>query len=203
MGRGGDSGRGRGRTRAFYALSLAEAPTAALGRWQEGALPAHPELRPISVASLHLTLAFLGDRDSDEVELASAVLAAIEPRAVRLRLVEEPIWLPSRRPGVLAFAVRSDDVVSLRDELAARLVEERLLEPPRRPFHPHLTVARVRGGRSRSRDHPARAQWPQLPAEVSGPLDAVRVALYRSELRTQGSRYSSLAEVDLPPAGGG
>ncbi len=71
-------------------------------------------------------------------------------------------------------------------------MEEGLLEPEGRPFWPHLSVARVRGRVDLGR-------LPPLPPAGTERMFAVRVALYRSELRTQGSHYRSLAAIDLPP----
>ncbi len=38
-----------------------------------------------------------------------------------------------------------------------------------------------------------------LPTELLEPFGAVRVTLYRSNLRPSGAEYVSLAELDLPP----
>ena len=48
------------------------------------------------------------------------------------------------RPRLFALPVDSPETVALQAELEERLVAERLYEPEKRPFWPHLTVARVR-----------------------------------------------------------
>ena len=72
--------------------------------------------------------------------------------------------------------------------------------PEKRPFWPHLTVARVkpekRGGRK-----PALVERPPGPlAERTflRPTPLVRLVLFRSHLRREGAVYESVAELELP-----
>jgi len=57
-----------------------------------------------------------------------------------------------------------------------------------------------KGGRRR-KGRPRLVSKPpgRLPESVERPFDAVRLALYRSNLRPQGAEYVSLATMDLPP----
>ena len=78
-----------------------------------------------------------------------------------------------------------------RPSSRSELVAARLYEPEKRPFWPHVTVARVqpregveRSGRGAVQERP-RGRCPSGPAE---PFGAVRVTLYRSILRPQGAR---------------
>ena len=73
----------------------------------------------------------------------------------------------------------------------------------KRPFWPHVTVARVRPEERGSR-RPLRVERPpeELPQDLVEPFDGVRLTLYRSELQPQGARYVPLAQVELPGAGG-
>jgi len=197
-----------GRVRAFIALAPPPATVAAIAGWQREALRERPELRPIAADALHLTLVFLGECDPDRIETARRALhrAVAAPAAVPVRL-EEPVGLPRRRPRVVAFAATSPAAVSLHGRLRAELSRDgdpAAVDP--RPFRPHLSVARVRGdprgsGRRGRRAREAVAGLPP-PTGTGHTFDAVRVALYRSQLRSQGARYSVLADVDLPQSGG-
>jgi 2'-5' RNA ligase len=189
-------------TRSFVALDPAPEVVAALEEWGRGALVSRAGIRALPAASLHLTLAFLGDLDRDEVAAARAIVEAIEPRPVRMRLEPEPVGVPRRRPRTLAFNAGGDAVTELQREVAAELVAAGLLEPPERPFWPHLSVARVRRGTLDGRAGRAEiAGLPPPPAEAIRGFDAVRVALYRSELRPNGASYTPMADVYLPRGG--
>jgi 2'-5' RNA ligase len=64
-----------------------------------------------------------------------------------------------------------------------------LYEPEKRPFWPHVTLARVKkGGRVR------RLQVPDPPAE---PWHGTAVTLYRSRLSPKGARYEEIHRVSL------
>jgi RNA 2',3'-cyclic 3'-phosphodiesterase len=181
------------RIRAFVALDLPERVVVAVAAWQAEALAGREGLRAIRPEALHLTLAFLGHREQAEIDRAREVVMAHENEAaaVPIELEPEPQGVPRRRPRVVAFGAVSPPANDLRGRIAAELVEAGLLEPERRPWWPHLSVARVR----------RRASIDGLPPMPGGPghtFDAVRVALYRSELGPQGARYSTLAGFDLP-----
>jgi 2'-5' RNA ligase len=190
------------RVRAFVALAPPTATIEAIADWQRRALDGREGLRAIGPDALHLTLAFLGHRDGEEIERARTALlaAAAEPVPVPVRLEPEPIALPRRRPRVVAFAATSPGAVSLHEALVAWLAAAGLTDPDGRPFRPHLSVARVRGDSAAGRSRRAVAGLPSL-GPAGHTFDAVRVALYRSQLRSQGARYSVLADVDLPRSG--
>jgi hypothetical protein len=70
-----------------------------------------------------------------------------------------------------------------------------------------VTVARVRTeraeperGKRRGKARPKRVRKPPapLPKAVEQPFDAVRLALYRSQLKPQGAEYVALSGIDLP-----
>ena len=214
MAEGIDGEREAKRVRAFIAPSTPAATVEAIAGWQRRALGGRDDLRAIGRDALHLTLAFLGERGPAEIERARDALleTATEPAPVPVRLDAHPIGLPARRPRVVAFAAGSGVAVTLRDVIVTRLAAAGLIAPDRRPFRPHLSVARIRGdppGRRRAREVltglPPLAE-PSAPPASTGTghtFDAVRVALYRSELRSQGARYSVLADVELPRRCGG
>ena len=106
-------------------------------------------------------------------------------------------------PRLFALPVESPQAVALQADLASRLVSERFYEPEKRPFWPHLTVARVRP-ESRGSRRPRRVEKPPglLPERLGErTFESVRVSLYRSELKLQGAQYTPLAHVDLSPSG--
>ena len=185
------------RARLFVAIDLPQSLTAGIEAWGREEL-ADPALRPLPAASLHVTLVFLGYRPEKEVGRIGEIVEALAGPAPGIEL-RDPAPRPERgRPRLFALPIASPDAVSLLAELERRLVAERLHEPERRPFWPHLTVARVRpeGGGSK---RPRRVERPPgaLPQALLQPVRAVRLALYRSELKPQGAQYTPLAQVKL------
>ncbi len=155
--------------------------------------------RAVRPEALHLTLAFLGDRPPAAAARIAEILAALRLEGpVRGMLEPDPVPVPRRAPRLLALGVAGEEIPPLQAELAAALEREGLYEPEARPFWPHVTVLRRRGRGSRGgRVEPFGAE-----GDGSGhAFGAVRVALYRSETRPEGPRYTCLATRDLPQAG--
>ena len=178
----------------------AETSSAGAATSAAGAGPVGP-LRIVRPESLHVTLAFLGHHPAEAADRAAALLREVAPRPVRLTPAGELVPMPRSRPRLVALGLESPDAVAIHAELAPRLVAEGLWEPERRPFWPHVTLVRARGGKhERSARKALRGPLPALPDELLEPFGAVRLALYRSLLRPDGSQYVSLANLDLPPA---
>lgn len=192
--------------RLFMALDLPEGVRAAIARWQGEAL-ADPALRPMRPESLHVTLCFLSSHPEQAIGRIAELLGRIAPRPVELRFDPEPSAMPKGRPRLYAIGGASESASALQDELAAALAAERFYKPEKRGFWPHVTVARVRSerlppapGERRGKSRPQRVKRAPkpLPKRLTEPFGAVRVALYRSDLKPQGAEYERLAGVDLP-----
>lgn len=186
-----DAIRGEERVRLFVALELPAQPREALVRWQARALRGSDGVRPIASDDLHATLCFLGWRFEGEIgpiRDACGVLAAQPTPELRL---SKAIWLPPRRPRVLA--VELEDVAGTLGRAQATL--SNVLEaggwyvPEKRPYLAHVTVARA----GRDTRVPRRA----LPAPPELGFHAPRVSLYRSRLLRSGARYEQLGSVEL------
>ncbi|MFN8112531.1 MAG: RNA 2',3'-cyclic phosphodiesterase [Solirubrobacterales bacterium] len=186
------------RIRAFIALDPPPPTVDAIAGWQGSALG--PELRPLDRVGLHITLAYLGDRTPGEIEASKGALRAATAGSgpVTVHLEPVPIGLPPRRPRVVALTAASAAAVALQEALAGELAAACVKFEERRPYRPHLSVARIRGHPSRRRAEDAVAGLAPFGGTGGHTFDAVRVALYRSELRSQGPRYSPLADVELP-----
>jgi RNA 2',3'-cyclic 3'-phosphodiesterase len=187
------------RIRTFVALDLPDEIRAGLAAW--GAKELRDEaLRPVAEESLHVTLCFLGHIPEEDVARATAIVTALRPRPVSMALRANPVAKPKGRPGLFAIDVDSPVAVELQEELSTALVAAGLYEPEKRPFWPHLTVARVRTERGRKRrPRRVRARPGELPQALVHTFGSVRASLYRSNLRPDGARYEPLASLDLPP----
>jgi RNA 2',3'-cyclic 3'-phosphodiesterase len=192
--------------RLFVALDLPDRVREGLAAWQAKAL-ADPALRPMRPESLHVTLCFLSYHAERAVPRIAELVASVPVRPVELRFEAEPSPRPKGRPQLYALGAASEQAQAVQAELSAALEAEGFYKPEKRGFWPHLTVARVRSerlppgrGERRGKGRPRRVANPPapLPAALTKPFGAVRMALYRSDLKPQGAEYVSLAGVDLP-----
>lgn len=186
------------RARLFVALDLPDDLREGIVAWGREAL-ADPALRPVAPESLHITLAFLGHRPEGEIEAIAAVVRERVGPAPWVELLEAEQRPPRGRARLYALPALSPGAEALQAGVAQGLAEEGFYEPERRPFWPHVTVARVRPEGRGSR-RPAVVESPpgKLPEGMSEARICRRMTLYRSELQPTGARYVPLAQVELP-----
>lgn len=185
------------RARLFVALDLPEATLSGIEAWGREALR-DPALRPVRRESLHVTLAFLGYLPEKEIGRLAEIVEATPSAGARFEL-RDPIAKPSlRRARLFALPAESPGAVEIQAELQQRLVAARLYEPEKRPFWPHVTVARVRP-ETRGSKRPARVSEPPggLPQALRRPANFRRLTLYRSQLQPEGAHYVPLAQIEL------
>lgn len=189
------------RARLFVALDLPEEVRGRIAAWGDRAL-ADPALRRIGPESLHVTVAFLGWRPLKDVAGIAALVGESAGPAPLVELGEVAPRPPRGRPRLFALPVLSPGTELLEAALRERLAKGGFYEPEKRPFWPHVTVARVRP-EARGSKRPARVEAPpgRLPAGLSKAFLGVRLTLYRSELQPTGARYVPLAQVELPGSG--
>lgn len=173
--------------RLFVAVELPGEVRGALAQWADGAAP--PEVRRVPVDNLHVTLAFLGSRSGAEADVVAALLPGVVSPVGELRTAGA-LWLPPRRPGVLAVALGDAAGLSaLQAAVVAGLREAVGYEPEHRRFRPHVTVGRVRRG--------TLAATVVLPDPPEVAFEATGLTLYESHSGTGGSRYEALGRVSL------
>jgi len=206
------------RVRLFVALNLPDQFLDGFVSWQEGAFEDRRDLRLLSRYSLHITLVFLGYQAEKDVEKI-AELSFAEPSSPFGLRAEDIVEVPPRRPRLYAVGMEDNDgaLGKFQAGIAERLAKAGLYEPEKRPFWPHLTVARFKqtekhrtaggprgrpGRQSGGSSEPA-GPLPEFPDELREPFQANRLTLYKSTLKPQGAEYEPLAKMDLDAAGKG
>ena len=195
------------RLRAFVALELPPPIRRGIDVWGDQELT-DPALRRVPREHLHVTLVFLGWQAEKDISRIAKILQASAGDAPLLQLLRDPASRPPRgkRPNFFALEVSSPGAVLLQADLETRLEKARFYEPEKRPFWPHVTLARARGekreggGRSKRKMQVNKRPGP-LPQELLQPFGAVRLTLYRSILRREGPIYDPLAQIELPADG--
>jgi 2'-5' RNA ligase len=163
-----------------------------LERWRSTAPGGVRGLRDVDRAALHVTLCFLGWRSEREIEdIGAACAAAVAGWGPLTLSLGDPVWLPPRRPRVLAAGIkdRSAALAGLQAALSKELGAGGWYAPETRPFLGHVTVARVPRG--------TRARATKLPGLPSLEFLGSQVTLYRSRLRPDGARYETQRTVEL------
>ena len=166
----------------------------AMSRW--GADPRTQGLRWVEADALHVTLAFLGEVESDTVATIADSLGALGRRHAATTVPTGRLGAFAR-PGsarVLWYAVGDPDgeLQSLAADLGAALRLE-----TSEPYHPHVTLARAR---RRSVDLRG---WIEEASALSphGRLKVGAIHLKRSHLSGGPAQYTTLASAELGVAG--
>ncbi len=194
--------------RAFVALELPEQVKAYLASLQESLqatarrqrLDLGRSLKWVAPEGIHLTLRFLGGVD---VELLAPLRQAVETAgagviAPHLQLVSLGAFPSPRQPRVLWAGLAGDIAIveTLQQRLTGELAKLGFV-PEKRPFTPHLTLARVREQAGPQERRAVAALAATAPSVAELAFVAERLSLLKSELLPSGARYEALHTVYL------
>jgi 2'-5' RNA ligase len=178
--------------RLFVALDLPDDAREAIVAWQGRAFGGHGRaVRVVPPESLHVTLAFLGHHPADAVEaIGTAAFSRVGGLPAPELTGAGVKGVPPRRPRLWALGL--DDpggrAGAVQAAVAGPLAAGGWYEPEKRPFWPHVTVARLR----------ARERPPRVEADPPAlAFTASEVVLYRSRLSRAGADYEPLARMTL------
>lgn len=141
---------------------------------------------------LHITLRFVGEVDRPVAEdLANALMRVRAERfSIRVRGVGR---FEQRSSGTLWAGVEPKEPLAALATKVERACQNVGLEPERRAFHPHITLARWKGRRTREvADFLDRTR-----RLVSEPFEVDAFILFESRLSRHGAHYEAVATFPL------
>ena len=141
---------------------------------------------------LHLTLRFVGEVDRPLAEDLAAALAAIRSPSLELR-IHGTGRFEQRSSGALWAGVESKPPLAALAAKVERVCQSVGIEPEHRAFHPHITIARWKGRRSRE----VVAFLEQTRGLASEPFAVDRFSLFESRLSRHGAHYEEVASYPL------
>jgi 2'-5' RNA ligase len=151
-----------------------------------------PEFRWQDDGQLHLTLRFVGEVERPLAEDLAAALGRIRSPRFDLRLKGVGRF-DQRSSGALWAGVEPKEPVAALAAKVERVCLSVGLEPERRAFHPHITLARWKGRRSGdAEEFVARHR-----ALASEPFAVDRFQLFESRLSRHGAHYEEVASYPL------
>ena len=155
----------RDRIRRFLALAVPAEVRELLARATTHLRAPHAELRASKPAGWHVTLAFLGDLDDEQAQVATGVLASTLATSAPRPAPRLAVQRAGRfGDGVLVVHLADDPEGALESFVTVLHTELRAagLAVPDRPFRPHLTLARARGQRRVRTSDVARVRTPEF-----------------------------------------
>ena len=151
-----------------------------------------PELRWVGDDNLHLTLRFIGEVERPLADDIAVALSRIRSERFELRIAGVGIF-ERRNGGALWAGVEPKAPVAALAARVERACVAAGLEPERRAFHPHVTLARW----SRREASAAQAFLERNRALAPDAFAVDRFILYESRLSRHGAHYEEIADYPL------
>jgi len=182
--------------RLFIALPLPADIVEYLGRTIEALRATGPDVRWVDPGNVHLTVRFLGETDAAVVPRLTALLDGVAAQLAPTTLTLDRMGaFPNlRRPNVfwvgLAGNTERLSKLARQVELGVRTLR---FEKEKKGFKPHLTLGRVKRGRT------VTETVSQIEAMRIEPREVLfdQVVLFQSDLTPQGAVYTRLHTARL------
>jgi 2'-5' RNA ligase len=145
--------------------------------------------------NIHITTKFIGDWPDDELGVLREALADV-PVTGDLRISIQGLgWFPNpHQPRVFFAGVQGFDGLKDLARETDLLCTQLDIPPELKPYHPHLTLARIKGPTDLA---PMQKAISELPSTEFGTFTATHFHLYESVLTPGGSTYSKRASFPL------
>ncbi|MBL7071001.1 MAG: RNA 2',3'-cyclic phosphodiesterase [Candidatus Omnitrophica bacterium] len=182
--------------RCFIAIELSKEIKQALEEIESKLQETIRGVKWVNPDNIHLTLKFLGNIEASAVEDIKKILdgAASGAGPFKIKLSNAGAFPDPARPRVIWIGIdegtkESTDLADLIEQKAEPLG----IEKEGRPFHPHLTLARVKFLKDRDSVKNAFTSLKVPHAEMTAP----KITLFQSNLTPQGAVYTPIHQVEL------
>jgi 2'-5' RNA ligase len=193
--------------RLFVALDIDEAIRERIGGFVGELRTLVPNLRWVSPESLHITLKFIGEQPESKVGVIESALAKVSAPSMRISFRGCGFFPAQKSARVFWIGVEAGaELPQLAKQLEETLTPFGIAKE-KRAFSPHLTLARGGSGSAapgrQQGDKPnqhfvaVQKRLAGMPTPEFGTMTVPEFFLYRSQLSSQGSRYTKIARFGL------
>ena len=183
--------------RSFLAIELPKPILKKIEEVQGDLRSTHADVRWVSPEKIHLTLKFFGNIEESRID---SIFKSIEepvrnilPFTIRVQGMGAFPQLKNPRVIWVGLVNGSEILTSLQIQIETQL-EKVGFQPEDRPFHPHLTLGRMKSSRGKEE---LAGRMEKHKEDEFGDLRVERVVLFKSELRPSGPIYTPLGDVKL------
>jgi 2'-5' RNA ligase len=183
--------------RSFLAIELPKPILRKIEEVQGDLRLAHADVRWVNPEKIHLTLKFFGNIEESRID---PIFKAIEepilstpPFSLKVRGVGAFPQMKNPRVIWMGLVNGKEVLASLQKQIEIQL-KKIGFQPEDRPFHPHLTLGRVRSSRGKEE---LVGRMEKHREEEFGDFQIERVVLFKSDLKPTGPIYTLLKEMKL------
>jgi len=188
------------RHRIFIAINLSEKMKQRLAQFQKK-WPTLP-CRWVSKENLHLTLAFLGYLNDEQLNVVFEIAKEVAERNKPFKISLDKICYgpPKTMPPRLVWAEGESfrELSKLKEDLDKLLAEKINFSPEKREFTPHITLGRIKRWNWRRFEPEER---PDVNLEVSLEIPVNSIEVMESHLKRTGAEYTILESFELKSDG--
>lgn len=183
--------------RSFLAIELPEAIRRKIEEVQKDLKLSHADVRWVSPEKIHLTLKFFGSIDGSRIDpIVKSIGGPTQtssPFSLAVRGMGAFPHLKNPRVIWMGLVDEKEILPSFQRELEKEL-RKIGFESEDRPFHPHLTLGRMKSNRGRDE---LIGRMEKYREEQFGDFQVEKVVLFKSDLRPSGPIYTPLKELRL------
>jgi RNA 2',3'-cyclic 3'-phosphodiesterase len=191
--------------RVFVGLDIPEDIRAAIARYMDGLRNFAPEVRWVKPESFHVTLKFIGEQSSDQVEGIKRELATVKSVKFDIAFRETGFFPNAKSPRVFWVGIHAGKELSRLAAGIDEVVSRTGLPRETNAYKPHLTLSRSGSGSP----HPKPGERPSnklawlveslkgMPQPDFGTMTAHEFYLYESKLGPGGARYTKIASFPM------
>ena len=183
--------------RSFLAIELPKPILRKIEEVQGDLRSTRADVRWVNPEKIHLTLKFFGNIEESKIE---PIFKSIEepirntlPFSLEVRGVGAFPHLRNPRVIWMGLVDGREVLVSFQKQIETQL-EKIGFQPEDRPFHPHLTLGRMKSSRGKEE---LVGRMERHKEEEFGDFQVERVILFKSDLKPSGPIYTLLKEIKL------
>lgn len=185
--------------RAFLACEIPVSIRQDILKWIKGTGASVNGVRWMGLEQMHLTLRFLGDVTAETLEQVQGCAREITASGVpcKLELKGVGVFSSLRRPRIVWVGLSGElePLISLQSALEKSFKGLPIhQEKSERPFHPHLTIGRIRDPHKVSG---LESLFMNNRERSFGVLTIKSVTLFKSTLTSTGAKYNLIASFPL------
>ena len=186
--------------RLFLAVTLPEEVRATLRERVRPVARRAASVRWVAGENIHVTLKFLGNAQPAQRDAVIGAMERVAARVPPFSVLIAGVKVVGRRKRphmVWATVADSDNRLRRLHGRAERLLDQVGFAREERPFTPHITLARIRGGLA-SWEQELLEDWATSQQNATAlPLPVKDVVLMKSELQPQGAQYTVCRRFEL------
>jgi 2'-5' RNA ligase len=183
--------------RSFLAIELPATILTRIEEVQKDLKSSRADVRWVSPENIHLTLKFFGTIEESIIEsIIKLTEGPVQGTPLFFLKIQGMGAFPNlKNPRVIwmGFQEGKEIIVAIQKQLE-REFEKIGFQPEDRPFHPHLTLGRMRS--NRGKDELVRGME-RYREEEFGNFQVEKIVLIKSDLKPTGPIYTALREIRL------